>query len=235
MSTPLQLRMDDATATRLRKRLVLSAARKGAKESTEDIAHDVIVKWLERGDTHQTTDQAVIDALRRTSGRRGFASYERKRNLSTANIIEPMDTLARMPGAPVNLDSDADFERLIRPLESFERAVICLIYVWGLKGSEIALCFGVDESTISQRLKRATGTLSKTVAVKELSPLQGVREEVEEVAKRKRKRSAAMEAFLRQALQGGSRMECETDQSVEEKQFWSMESHHAESVPEWFA
>lgn len=150
--------MDEATAARLRKRAVLSAARMGFTERSEDLAHDAIVEWLEGRGQHQTVDQAVIDAIRRAFGRPGLPGHELRRNLEQRP--KSMDRLARHTSREVDRDSVHDFDRLIRTLEPIQRAIVCLRYVWGFQEIEIAQCFGVSESRISQRLQAALSRIA---------------------------------------------------------------------------
>lgn len=151
--------MNEKTAARLRKRAVLSAARMGFTEQSEDFAHDAILEWLEGGGQHQTVDQAVIDAVRRAYGRPGLPGHELRRNLEQRT--KSMDALADLPSHSVSRDSVHDFERLIQPLGSVDRAIVCLNYVWGFKEIEIAALFGITESRISQRLSQAVSRIAQ--------------------------------------------------------------------------
>lgn len=182
--------MNEKTAARLRKRAVLSAARMGFTEQSEDFAHDAILEWLEGGGQHQTVDQAVIDAVRRAYGRPGLPGHQLRRNLEQRP--KRMDALARLPGHSVNRDSVHDFERLIQPLGSVDRAIVCLNYVWGFKEIEIAAIFGITESRISQRLSSAVSRIAqrerKRGQPKALSPN-------EEQARREREASGQVESM----------------------------------------
>lgn len=151
--------MDENTAKRLRKRAVLSAARMGFSQQSEDLAHDAILEWLEGRGQHQTVDQAIIDAVRRTFGRPGFPGHELRRNLEQR--AKSLDAVARIPSRSINRDSADDFERLIKPLSSIDRAIVCLNYVWGFKEIEIAAIFGVTESRVSQRISAAISRITQ--------------------------------------------------------------------------
>jgi predicted transcriptional regulator len=146
-----------------------------------------------------------------------------------------MDTLENYPSPSVDRDSLNDFERLIEPLKSSDRAIVCLAYVWGFKGKEIADLFGVTESRISQRIESIQKSLSQTVAVQELNPVERVRQEVEEIRESQREVQRELEAFLQAQGTDRSKLEREADRWVEAEKSWALAGDHAQGVPEWFA
>lgn len=163
--------MDEASAARFRKRAIFSATRRGFTEQSEDLAHDVILSWLEGGGQHQTIDHAVIDAVRRTHGRSGTPGHEQRRNLEQR--AERVDALANRPGPAVDRDSCHDFERLIKPLESIDRAIVCLRFIWGFSEIEIASLFGITESRVCQRLGAVFNRLRHVARKGERAPEAG--------------------------------------------------------------
>lgn len=110
-----------------------------------------------------------------------------------------------------------------------------MIYVWGFKEIEIAHCFGVTESRISQRLKGLQARLSQTLAVQELSPVEGVRKEVSEISERERAVQACLATLLPTKGSEQPWMELPEVSEVEKEKAWALEGHHEEGVPEWFA
>lgn len=224
--------MDEETAARLRKRAVLSASRKGFAEHREDLAHDALVSWLEGHGQHQTADQAVTDAIRGAFGRPGTPGFESRR--AVERPTESMDALAHVPSHEISRDSSNDFERLIGAvqLEPVDRAVVCLAYVWGFKGREIAHLFGLTEGWASQRLKGIQSRLSQSVEVKELRPLEKKSEKVSPIPQRQSGGQGHSEAV---PAKDGDCMELEASSGLAQSQSLEMEGYCEEGIPEWFA
>ena len=71
--------MTNEKAKELRKRAIASATRYGFAGSAEDIAQEVLCRFVEGRGKHQTVDQAVIDVIRSEHGRPGLPGHERRR------------------------------------------------------------------------------------------------------------------------------------------------------------
>ncbi len=163
--------MDESDAARFRKRAVFSAARKGFAQHSEDLAHDALLSWLEGHGKHQTVDQAVGDAIRGAFGRPGTPGHELRGNLEQR--AESLDALAYRAVPSIDRDSLTDFERLIKPLESIDRSIVCLRFIWGFNEIEIANLFGITESRVSQRLHAVFSRLQYIARKGERAPEGG--------------------------------------------------------------
>jgi len=222
--------MNDEEAAKLRKRAILSATRKGLAEQSEDLAHDSIVRWLEGKGQHQTVEQSIIDSFRGTRRKRDAASPQYRR--VEARDDDTMDDLENIPGAPIDRDTDSDFERIIQPLEQNDRIVMVLLYVWGLKLNEIGHCFGISESRVSQRIRGIQERISQTVAGQEQRSPGEIRQNIQG----NELWQGSAEAYLetpcskeRQEMERGTYFGLETEESG------SLEENSQENFPEWFS
>lgn len=170
--------MDERQAKRFRDRAIFSARKRGFTEQAEDLAQDVLLKFISGSGTGQTVDQAVIDAVRGSLGDSRSHSSELRRNFHLYPI--GMDDLAASEVPRRHPQDRLGFESIIQGLNSTDRAVVCLRFIWGLDGKEIGHCFGVTESRISQRLQRIQAGLSEALSREEQRT--GEREEPAEVS-----------------------------------------------------
>lgn len=222
--------MNESDAKRFRKRFIFSATRKGFSEFSEDLAHDSLIKWLEGRGKHQTVDQATVDAIRGAFGRPGSPNYQLKRNVTRPS--GSLDAVANKSSGEVLGYHDYDLERIIETLNSSDRAIAVLIYVWGFKELEVGHCFGVTESRISQRLKGIQEKLSREMAREKQREVENLLGELPENGVRETISEETMEKVLREKVEG---MEFEAHFGMAEEKFWAMEIANEESFPEWFA
>lgn len=201
--------MTDDEAAKFRRRAIFSAARNGFSEQSEDLAHDVLVNWLEGHGQHQTVDQSVIDAIRRACGRPGTPGFECRRNVERP--VDGLDALASRASPQIHPDSDADFERLIEPLESIQRAIVCLRFQWGFSEIEIGRAFGVSQSRISQRLSAALSRIESRER-KQGQP----REIPQELQKRPEGASQGQGGIQEMVCEQASRIPCSAGQEASE-------------------
>lgn len=115
-----------------------AGGRLATKEHAEDFAQWAVLKFIEG--RKASVPQLYVDFLRlelgdgRTKGKRPKACSD--------TVLEKIPAKAK----------DTDFSG--GQLESFDRALVFLIYKWGFSEVEVAECFGVGKSRVSQRLKR---------------------------------------------------------------------------------
>jgi len=198
----------------------------GWVNDAEDIAQEVLLKFCEGRGQHQTIDQAVGDLIRGKYRVLGFSRNEHRRQRLRMVPVED----ARGVAAPEAIGRD--FENIIGSLQGLERVMVKLRYEWGFTAREIADCFGVTESRISQRLKGIQKGLSLEMALDEQRPDQVVRSKAELEAWREREKERLVSGLLPPATAG---MECPEDREMAEGKFWEVEIDHGASFPEWFA
>lgn len=137
------------------------AARRGCSkvQDREDFRGFVAERIL-RG-RKATMEQLFCDFVRENLGRGRFNAlgfsrgWKRFESLSGREISESGD------------GTSGDYQKLLGALSRIKgkgipRAIVVLAAEWGLSGREIAHCFGVDPSRISQRLKDVRSCLAKT-------------------------------------------------------------------------
>lgn len=148
----------------LRGKALFSAKKFGFGEHAEDLAQEMLLKFLENKETRQTVDQAVIDAIREEFGNPNTAGYELRRARDNAiPVDELIDSLTLRGSIGETPTSALDFERYLEMFEDMERATICLVFKWGFSLKEVGHCFGVTESRVSQILKDILGRIRKKI------------------------------------------------------------------------
>lgn len=132
----------------LRHRAVLAAIRFGFKELAEDLAQDVMLHWLETGNTHQTIDQALMDVIRVRFGWRGSEKLRVSLALSHATPWEEFDGSAWD-------EPQGDFERMISVLDERDKAMLRGMFIGDLTLSEVSRKMRVRPTEAKRILKRA--------------------------------------------------------------------------------
>lgn len=118
------------------------ACRKGYSQYAEDLASEAVVMRLENPGHRQNLRHTYIDALRRI----GMAPRNHKRlpqakaKYAHPETVSQQDHFVR------------DFEKLIAPVKGEYRAMLVLSTMWGFTNREVAHCFGICESRVSQIL-----------------------------------------------------------------------------------
>lgn len=137
-------------------------------QGAEDCAQEILIGYFEGKGKHQTTDQAVIDYLRRTSGRKGLPGYLEKQALNNADSIESESFRnLEQRSSGLNLEDRLDIGRIIGMSQHWERAVMSLYFVEGYGQTEIGNLFGVSESRICQWLQRIQSRISTRIKAEE--------------------------------------------------------------------
>jgi RNA polymerase sigma factor (sigma-70 family) len=156
--------LDNKTAGRLFKRAKFIAKQKNMGDFSEDLAQDVLKKYLEGKGQKQALDFAIVDSIR------DFLGDSRTKNFEEKKAINNMTALHDKKGKLIyDMTSEeivgegADFNKIISFLDNSDRAMVVLFYEWGLSLEEIGRCFGVSESRISQKLKEVQERLKKRV------------------------------------------------------------------------
>jgi RNA polymerase sigma factor (sigma-70 family) len=150
--------MDVKDIERIRKSAIKNAVACGFSLEAEDIAQQVLLDFTESGRTGKTVRQAVIDVIRRTTGRKGTGQYDARHNLNKAAVFD-----AERHERLIQPQYTLEFQDLLKSITGVERAVICLKFQWGFTSREIAECFGVTEERICQRLSAILPKLNKKI------------------------------------------------------------------------
>lgn len=121
----------------------------GRHQDTDDIAHAVLLHFLEGKGGNQKVQYAVIDKIREIYGR-----TDRKA------VIKPSrDSFNQASSYKMHLVAAEDItgeefegriDQYVKDLVGYERATLVLLYLWGLSLGEIGHCFGVSESRVCQ-------------------------------------------------------------------------------------
>jgi len=150
----------------------------GRTQGGEDCAQEIITKWLDGQGVHQTIDQAVIDYLRRGSGRKGNASYTLRQNLNNACDIESNASFDFGGGsAGLSVEDRFDVIQFIEFFRGWERAVMYLTFVEGYGQSQIGHFFGVTEARVSQWITGFQKRISARIKEQERRTNQIIEEE----------------------------------------------------------
>lgn len=122
---------------------------KGMFYDPEDMAHDVLLHWIQkRSKKGQTIDQAIIDILRRSYGRKNSVSHRDR-----VNINHPVCLDLLIETGKFKEYRQEDRNKVLKYHGLFiGKYRICFIlrFKYGLLLLEIAECFGVTESAIGK-------------------------------------------------------------------------------------
>jgi hypothetical protein len=159
---------------RLLTKQIQNICRKLGLHDSEHIAEtsqNVIADMLESGNRSQPLKYAVIDCLRKESGRKGTSCYADRLHL-------------RNPEREVEFLHDDSVATggvawgLARCLGREDRVMFLLKYVWGFDVTDIGNLFGLDQSGIAQKLARIQKSLRQRMEKKEQRKTTGCLEEV---------------------------------------------------------
>lgn len=142
---------DENDAKKIRARIIQSYTRMVGSNGAEDCAQEIFARMLEGRHQHSTIEQAVIDYLRQTRGRKGIRGHAQRKAFFNPSSFEQENhdgTVAVNVGR--SLESRVDSELVARRLRGKERAVWLLIFEYGFTLKEVGSLFGVTESRISQ-------------------------------------------------------------------------------------
>jgi hypothetical protein len=130
---------------------------------------------LEGRHQHATIDQAVIDNLRKRSGRKGSVGYDQRLSLENATQSESATHLFFCSShSGHDVETREDVSRYLRFVsDSIDRGCYVLYHAWGLNAGEIGDIFGFSESRVCQRLERVQSSLSKRIAAQKRARVQG--------------------------------------------------------------
>ena len=231
--------MTDDEIKQFKNKAIISARKLGLGEHAEDIAQEVVAKFASGQGRHQTVDQAVIDVARGSFGDSRYDVHQQRRNLT--RTYESLDIVANADRYGSTQSHQFDYPRIIDKLKSIERAIIVLRYEWGFKETEIAHCFGVTESRISQRLTRIQIGLRYGMAAEEQGEAQGVfaqkfeEEDCSEEIRSEVARSTElkMARVLQKAMHLAQGVECPETDEVEKEEPREVESTHEACFDEW--
>lgn len=173
------------------KAFVKKAARKFkilTQEDVENITQELALDSHRLGYIRNAS-QAIIDYLRKDSGRKGARSYVPGR-LSALDASGGENSIQNRHDFGRDVGGGKIDYRLLRGTEPIDRAIVVLTYEWGLNEAEIGDLFGFDASRTCQRLKRVQNRL---------------RTRIEQEAWKQREETSGMEAMGREKRQGVER------------------------------
>jgi len=142
---------------KLESRVKLVANRYRGVVDPDDLFQEIMFSFYRKGKPGQTIDQAAIDCLRSMYGRKDTPKCERSR--LERNYKQYYD---RVYGKVTETDS-GDFYRYADLFKGRDRVVMILHFKWGFNNVEIAECFGVSDSRVSQYLKAIVLKLRKVI------------------------------------------------------------------------
>lgn len=129
-------------------------------ENAEDIAADVMARYVEGKSQHQLVDHTVLDLVRSQKGsRRGSTEkyYHSKKSIVGAtpvgNDLWKYDKRSVEPEALKNLEFESTKEILEALPDKKMRMIAKLSFIWGLQMKEISDLFEVTETRVSQIIK----------------------------------------------------------------------------------
>lgn len=155
--------MNEAEYGKLKQRVAIALKKfNGNSDEQEDATQDILCAWLSRGFKRgQTVDQAVIDYLRKQSGRKGTSGYQQRLNLHNASSTEGLRDLGIEPrvGGDCN-----DIAKLLRGRD--RRLFMSLAE--GETLLEIANRIGLSESRVCQMVKEINSKLKRILYLADL-------------------------------------------------------------------
>lgn len=152
-------------------------------EEAKDIAHDLILKWLERGHTGQTVQHGTIDVIKKRYGRKGHprAVFSRHAYLNYVEFGE------RKHGGTMEIeDCKKDILKFLESIESPTNREIIHYFLKGYNLEEIGAHVALSDSRVSQRLKEMIG---HSINRNQLSVAQCLAEKTKVFEPKKRKAS----------------------------------------------
>lgn len=195
--------MNEKEYNKIKKKVEIALNKYGARNfDHEEITQDVMLMWAERGfKKGQTVDQAVIDCLRKYTGRKGSCGYIARKELQNAASLDDGYQLGR--NIEPYVGERGDYRGFERFFCGDERAIYLLIVKWGFSEVEVADLFGVSESRICQRYKGIQSRISARVK-KEARGSEKRSREMEEILSEEAKRNIwGVESFSDQSLAVG--------------------------------
>lgn len=202
-------------------------------DEAEDIAQSVLLAFIKNPQSKQTVEQAVIDYVRQNGGRsRGGALriklLDRKHCLPEEYLSTHSST-TRSTGHELQ-----SFERYLNNLETSDRCIAVLRFVWELSVEEIGYCFGVSDSRISQRLTSIQAKISRTLEAEKQTEgsqlLQTISAKTKTEPNRTQERPVEMAQVLSKQIQD---LEQRTNKILEAIESREMESLNEEGFDEW--
>lgn len=123
----------------------------------DDIASEYVMRLLQGLHAKASVDQAYIDIIRNTSGRKGGAGYQSRISLSKVASVEKQDyfTLSEPnPLEDLSIDDWIDLKRYLAKVECPRVAKVLTLRLEGNTLQEIAEVMDLTESRIQQIISR---------------------------------------------------------------------------------
>lgn len=131
----------------------------GPSGSVEDCVQGVLCEMLAGGHKKSTIEQAIIDFLRKESGRKDSPSYLTRLRLNNPDVygvIRSNHDFAKI--IEIKMTSE-HYLNLIK--DRIDRGCFVLYYKWQLTEPEIGEIFGFSQERVHQRLKRVLEFLNE--------------------------------------------------------------------------
>lgn len=157
---------DARDVAKISKRIATSYRKlSGRTDGIEDCTQGVLCAMLEGRHQHATIDQAVIEYLRKRSGRKGTNGYALRQSLENSYTAGAASTdIASSNDPRRRLDIGRDCNELLRGIgNQVDRACYLLNKYWELNEIEVGNIFGFSESRVCQRIQRVQSSLSARI------------------------------------------------------------------------
>lgn len=157
-------------ADKLKQRIEHLCRTKFAQHDPDDLFQEVYLKFAMNRESKQTVEQAMIDVIRLTDGRKGMAHYEARRAFKNAVDYDELKA-HEAPDLFGRINSSLDLEKAMSVLDERERFVIQEFFFNGTLGADIGRALKITESRAMQikesALLKMRAKLENTQEVKE--------------------------------------------------------------------
>ena len=140
---------DETFIKNLKQKVAKACFRRFKWLNPDDAFQDVYLHFLERPESRQTVDFAIIDILRSKHGRKGAPNYEARQSLEFAGNFEDL-TKKRAPDVFGQLEAKIEVERRFKQLDEREKEIVEKWFYEGRRGADIAKDYELTESRVQQ-------------------------------------------------------------------------------------
>lgn len=185
--------MNESEYNKIKKKVGYALTKyKATHYDAEDITQEVVLMWAERGfKKGQSIDYAVIDFLRKYTGRKGSVGYDSRTKLQNPAGLD--DGLKYQQSAGLDLGERRNTWGFERFFYGEERAILLLITKWGFSETEVGDLFGVTGGRICQRYKIIQGRISTRIKAAELRIERARKDKVARILPKEKTRGPGVE------------------------------------------
>lgn len=173
--------LEGESFSKIKTRLRSTLSRNGFGSHAEDCAQEYALAILQGKSQRQTTDQFVIDYLRKRFGSARTPGFAQRKNRENADSYEQGNydrSIGSRDGMP--LDDRLDLRRMGTFLDGRDQEIFRKRFIEGMNEAEIGNQFGFSESWVCQRLKGIQSRIRERIAqAGSLSEREGRRKMVE--------------------------------------------------------